>query len=209
LAGVGPQDQQGQPGQQQGQPNAQGLDPTQVPPETGTAGGGTGGARGTGGTGGPRGLGGTPSSGPWSNSPFLSTIVGTESGGDNNAVGDGGLAHGVYQFHDPTWQKYAKNVPGASQYSRASQASPELQQAVALTTPITEWGDNTKRALHAKFGAFDEHMTIGQLNDKFGGGVNSIYGQQWTNKQPSWATKGQPLWAQPEATLPITSKPVV
>jgi hypothetical protein len=212
LAGVGPQDQQGQPGQQQGQPNAQGLDPNQVPPETGTAGGGSGG---TGGAGGPRGLGGrpttggTPSSGPWSNSPFLSTMVGTESGGDNNAVGDGGLAHGVYQFHDPTWQKYAKNVPGASQYSRASQAPTDLQQAVALTTPVSEWGANTKAALHAKFGAFDEHMTVGDLNNKYGGGVNSIYGQQWTNKQPSWATKGQPLWAQPDATLPITSKPVV
>lgn len=112
---------------------------------------------------------GQPSQGPWSSNPFLSAIVSAESGGNNGAVGDGGLAKGVFQFHDATWQHYAANVPGASQYASAAQAPLEVQQQVAMSAPIREWGPETKRKLHAQFGQFDENMTIGQLSQQFGG----------------------------------------
>jgi hypothetical protein len=111
-----------------------------------------------------------PASGPWSGNPFLSTLVGAESEGNDNAVGDGGQAKGDFQFHDATWQKYAKNVPGASQYAEAEDAPPAVQQAVAETAPISEWGPRTKEILHAKFGNFDDSQTIGQLAAEFGGG---------------------------------------
>jgi hypothetical protein len=111
-----------------------------------------------------------PAPGPWSGNPFLSTTVAAESEGDNKAVGDNGQAKGDFQFHDATWQKYAKNVPGASKYASADEAPPEVQTAVAETAPISEWGQRTRDILHAKFGAFDESQTIGQLAAEFGGG---------------------------------------
>jgi hypothetical protein len=111
-----------------------------------------------------------PAPGPWSGNAFLSTTVAAESEGNNSAVGDGGLAKGDWQFHDGTWQKYAKNVPGASQYASADEAPAEVQTAVAEKAPISEWGPRTKAILHARFGAFDESQTIGQLAGEFGGG---------------------------------------
>jgi hypothetical protein len=114
----------------------------------------------------------TAANGPWSDNSFLSTLVGAESGGRQgpNVRGDGGQAKGFFQFHDGTWQKYAQNVPGASQYASAEDAPAEVQQQVAMSAPIREWGPRTKQILHAKFGAFDEHQTIGQLSGQFGGG---------------------------------------
>ncbi|HEX3524238.1 MAG TPA: hypothetical protein VHT52_19380 [Stellaceae bacterium] len=140
----------------------------------GRFGGGGGQGGGGGASGGWRGGGqsGPPQQGPWSSNPFLSTIVQAESGGRQgpNVRGDGGLAKGFFQFHDATWQNYARNVPGASQYRSAEDAPPEVQQAVAMSAPISEWGRNTRAALHARFGQFDEHQTIGQLSQQYGGG---------------------------------------
>ena len=107
-----------------------------------------------------------PAPGPWSGNPFLSTTVAAESEGNNSAVGDKGTAKGDWQFHDATWQKYAKNVPGASQYASAADAPPEVQTAVAETAPISEWGPRTKEILHAKFGAFDESQTHRPTRDR-------------------------------------------
>ena len=112
-----------------------------------------------------------PANGPWSSNPFLDTLVGAESQGREgpNVRGDGGLAKGFFQFHDETWRQYAANVPGASQYATAEGAPPEMQQAVAMTAPIYLWGQKTRDKLHAKFGAFNENMTIGDLAKQFGG----------------------------------------
>lgn len=117
------------------------------------------------------GEGATPSNGPWSINPFLSNIVGSESGGRNISVvdSDGQMARGIYQFHDATWRAMAAKVPGASQYSRADLAPPEVQQAVALVTPFNQWGDRTRAAAHRQFGNFNENLTMGQLADQFGG----------------------------------------
>jgi hypothetical protein len=111
-----------------------------------------------------------PAAGPWSGNQFLSTLVGAESEGNNSAVGDSGAAKGDFQFHEETWQKYAKNVPGADKYASAEDAPADVQQAVAETAPISEWGQRTRTILHAKFGPFDESQTIGQLAGEFGDG---------------------------------------
>jgi hypothetical protein len=70
---------------------------------------------------------------------ILATIRTRESGsaqGNYNARNFGtkqyrSTASGAYQFTDDTWQARAKAVPGASQFSSASQAPPEIQDAVA------------------------------------------------------------------------------
>jgi hypothetical protein len=135
--------------------------------------GGGGGSSGGGGASG--GYGGAPVNGPWSSNPFLSALVGAESGGRQgpDVRGDGGQAKGFFQFHDGTWRQYAQNVPGASQYASAEDAPPEVQQAVAMTAPIREWGPRTKAILRQRFGNFDESMTIGQLSQQFGGGTRT------------------------------------
>jgi hypothetical protein len=161
--------------------------------------GGQGGSSGGGGaSGGWRGGGGgTPQQGPWSSNPFLSTLVSAESGGRQgpNVRGDGGQAKGFFQFHDPTWQQYARNVPGASQYRSAEDAPPEVQQAVAMTAPIREWGGRTKQMLHARFGDFDERMTIGDLSRRFGGGGSST--------PPGTAPVGDSKGPNPDGSPPV------
>jgi hypothetical protein len=157
----------------------------------GQQGGGQGGGSGY------RGPTGPPQQGPWSQNPFLSTLVGAESGGRQgpNVRGDGGLAKGFFQFHDPTWRQYARNVPGASQYGSAEDAPPEVQQAVAMTAPIREWGGETKRKLHAQFGNFDENMTIGDLSRRFGGGGSAA--------PPGTAQTGDSKGPNPNGSPPV------
>lgn len=149
----------------------------------GGGGGGYGGQGGGGWQGGAQNQSGAfnaPQNGPWSNNPFLSTIVAAESGGRQGpgVRGDGGQAKGFFQFHDPTWQRYARNVPGASQYQSAEDAPAEVQQAVAMTAPIREWGQTTKDKLHYRFGNFNENLTIGELAQQFGGGTGAANPQQ-------------------------------
>lgn len=52
------------------------------------------------------------------------------SGGDYTAQNPGSSASGAYQFLGSTWRGYAANVPGASAYTRAKDAPPEVQDAV-------------------------------------------------------------------------------
>lgn len=141
----------------------------------------------------------TAANGPWSDNSFLSTLVGAESGGRQgpNVRGDGGQAKGFFQFHDGTWQRYAQNVPGASQYASAEDAPPEVQQQVAMSAPIREWGPRTKQILHAKFGAFDEHQTIGQLAGQFGGGGG-------TTRMAATPPAAKPAPAAPPPPAPAT-----
>jgi hypothetical protein len=142
-----------------------------------------------------------PTDGPWSINPFLTNIVGSESGGRNVSVvdSDGQMARGIYQFHDATWREMAKKVPGASQYARADLAPPEVQQAVALATPFNQWGDKTRAAAHRQFGNFDENLTMGQLADQFGG-------QAWTdrNKTPTGGSSA-PQQVATAGGLPVMS----
>jgi hypothetical protein len=113
--------------------------------------------------------------GPWSANPFLNTVVGAESSGRNSGApgggpgGDGGIARGFYNIQTPTWGEFARGVPGASRYASADQAPPDIQTQVAMTIPAARFGERTRAILHAKFGNFDERMTLGQLADQFGG----------------------------------------
>ena len=108
--------------------------------------------------------------------PFVNTLIGTESSGrnvysrtDRDPAGPNSRASGYLQIDMPTWQEYAGNVPGARRWDRAINAPPNIQLAVGLTIPIHRWGKNTKAALHAKFGPFDERLTLGQLAAHYGG----------------------------------------
>jgi len=108
--------------------------------------------------------------------PFVNTLVGAESSGQNvysrtdrDPAGPNSRASGFLQIDMPTWQEYAGNVPGARRWDRAINAPPDIQLAVGLTIPIHRWGQRTKDALHAKFGPFSEKLTLGQLAAHFGG----------------------------------------
>jgi hypothetical protein len=59
---------------------------------------------------------------------------------------------------------------GSEPIRLCDEAPAEVQTAVAEKAPISEWGPRTKAILHARFGAFDESQTIGQLAGEFGGG---------------------------------------
>jgi hypothetical protein len=138
-------------------------------------GGSSGGGGASGGYGGSDNYSPPTGNGPWTGNPFLTTLVGAESGGDNNAWGDrgNGNARGIYQIQDATWREFAPGVQGAGQYGTANQAPPEVQQAVASSIPISRFGDRTRRILHAQFGNFNEHMTVGELSQQFGGGTRT------------------------------------
>jgi hypothetical protein len=47
-----------------------------------------------------------------------------------------------------------------------------------MTIPAARFGPRTRAILHAKFGNFDERMTLGQLADQFGG-------QDWAANKPT------------------------
>lgn len=62
---------------------------------------------------------------------ILATIRQRESNNNYSRKNSKGSASGAYQFIDSTWQSLAKGVPGAEQYQHASDAPPEVQDAVA------------------------------------------------------------------------------
>lgn len=39
---------------------------------------------------------------------ILTKVMNCESGGRRDVKGDGGKAHGLYQYHKPTWDRFAK-----------------------------------------------------------------------------------------------------
>lgn len=78
----------------------------------------------------------TPTSSDAMVNNILRTIKGGESGGKYGitsfAEGKGSTASGGYQFADPTWREWAHRTGGeAAKYSRAKDAPPQIQDAVA------------------------------------------------------------------------------
>ena len=51
---------------------------------------------------------------------YVYCIVQKESGFDKNAVGDSGLAHGLGQFHLPTWKSFRKQMGKSQEDTRFS-----------------------------------------------------------------------------------------
>lgn len=127
-----------------------------------------------GGQGGGWGFSAPATQGPWSQNPVLNTLVGAESSGHNSGApgqgpgGDGGIARGYYNIQTPTWRQFAPGVPGADQYATADQAPPEIQTAVAMTIPVSRFGDRTRAILHRQFGDFNERLTVGELAGQHG-----------------------------------------
>ena len=138
--------------------------------------------------------------GPWKGNPFLSALVGAESGGHQGpgVRGDGGLATGYYQIQTPTWGDFAPRVPGAGGYKKAEDAPANVQQAVASIIPVARFGDRTRNMLHAQFGQFDERMTVGQLSERFA-----------TRSAVSGKPRSVSTAATIPTTLPVTSQPMV
>jgi hypothetical protein len=138
--------------------------------------------------------------GPWDGNPFLSALVGAESGGHQGpgVRGDRGLATGYYQIQTPTWGDFAPRVPGAGGYKKAEDAPANIQQAVASIIPVARFGDRTRNMLHAQFGQFDERMTVGQLSERFA-----------TRSAVSGKPRSVSTAATIPTTLPVTSQPMV
>lgn len=128
----------------------------------------------------------TPSSGNegWvkSGNPFTDTMTFLESPHGNVVsqsdkdsrgltLAQGGdpteISNGYFQIQNyrrgGTWGHYSR-LAGVNKPTPMS-ASYEEQHKVARLIPIREWGKRTRDGLHAKFGTFDESLTLGQLED--------------------------------------------
>lgn len=138
--------------------------------------------------------------GPWKGNPFLSALVGAESGGHQGpgVRGDGGKATGYYQIQTPTWGDFAPRVPGAAKFAKAEDAPANVQQAVASIIPVQRFGQRTKDILHGQFGQFDERMTVGQLSERFA-----------NHSTVSGLPRSVSTARQIPTTLPVTSQPMV
>lgn len=66
-----------------------------------------------------------------STAQVLSTIKGRESGGNYQAQAKGSSASGAYQFTDSTWQGLTKKYGFGTEFAKAKDAPPEVQDAVA------------------------------------------------------------------------------
>jgi len=62
---------------------------------------------------------------------ILSTIRQVESSNNYGAQAKGSSASGAYQFIDSTWQASTKKAGLGTEYARAKDAPPEVQDAVA------------------------------------------------------------------------------
>jgi resuscitation-promoting factor RpfA len=62
---------------------------------------------------------------------IMSTIKTRESGGDYKAQAKGSSASGAYQFIDSTWQSLTRKSGIGTEYKRAIDAPPEIQDAIA------------------------------------------------------------------------------
>jgi len=107
--------------------------------------------------------------------PVTQALAGPESGNRNIPgpyTGRGGYASGVLQIADNTWREHAAGVPGASQYARAMDAPPDMQQAVANTIPLGEWA--TLPQVRQQFPWVTPAMTLGEANRiAMAGGANA------------------------------------
>ena len=118
----------------------------------------------------------TPSSGGFM--PVTQALAAPESHTQNVAgpyTGRGGYASGYLQIADNTWREHAAGVPGASQYARAMDAPPNVQEAVADTIPLGEWA--TLPQVRQQFPWVRPNMTLGEANriavSQQGGGTSA------------------------------------
>lgn len=180
-------------------PNA--PDPNNPPKETGTPNvnaGGDGGSTDAGGI-------------AHSDNPLVAALLGMESGGKNivsqtdkddagRTLAQGGdpnqISQGYFQIRPSTWRKYAQQA-GVNPNILPRQASYADQWKVASVIPFGQWGGRTKFALERRFGALDQHATLGQVASRFGG-TNVAQAPRTVAPKHS-----------PPNTVPVTSQPMV
>ena len=207
-----------------GQGGGGGTDPSQILSAlTGQGGGGSSGGAGASGNYSGPGSGSTSSGasvtgdGGAGGGDFLATLVGQESGGQNDIVSrtdkddsgrtlaQGGnpdqISQGRYQIRPSTWRRYAAQA-GVDPNILPRNADPATQWKVASVIPIGQWGPDTIALLQRKFGNFDKHMPLGQVVAQFGGTGG---GGTRVAAAPA-AAPAQPArsWAGPDTASPIT-----
>jgi hypothetical protein len=120
---------------------------------------------------------------------FTNAVVNAESNGKNivsqtdadsrgRTLAQGGnpneISQGYFQIQNHpggTWTRAARRAGvDLNQYPSPRSAPFEVQHKVAQGIPVSEWGGRTKRLLHQQFGAFNDRMTLGQVEQQFGGG---------------------------------------
>jgi hypothetical protein len=120
---------------------------------------------------------------------FTDSVVGAESNGQNIVshtdrdsrgltVAQGGnpneVSQGYFQIQNHpggTWQTYARRAGvDLNQYPSPRSAPFEVQHKVAQSIPVSAWGPRTQQILRQKFGSFDGHQTLGQVEARYGGG---------------------------------------
>lgn len=118
-----------------------------------------------------------------SSNPFLSTLLGQESGGHNivsrtdkddngRTLAQGGnpdqISQGYFQIKPSTWRIYAARA-GVNPNMLPTKADYATQWKVASVIPAGQWGPDTKRLLASKFGNVDWRQPLGQVAARFGG----------------------------------------
>jgi hypothetical protein len=141
-----------------------------------------------------------------SSNPFLSTLLGQESGGRNivsntdkddsgRTLAQGGnpnqISQGYFQIKPSTWRIYAARA-GVDPNMLPRQADYATQWKVASVIPAGQWGPDTKRLLAGKFGAIDWKQPLGQVASRFGGTQIAGGGAKPASSSPSRGAPGTP-----------------
>lgn len=120
-------------------------------------------------------------------SPNGNVVSNSDVDSQRRSLANGGdpfeISQGFFQIQNyrvgGTWQHYAPQAGvDLNQHPSPSRADYQTQHAVARLIPFSEWGPETKRKMHDKFGAFPDKWTLGQLED------------WWTAKQTQAAGAG-------------------
>jgi hypothetical protein len=120
---------------------------------------------------------------------FTNAMVNAESNGRNIVSGtdrdshgltaaQGGnpneISQGYFQIQNHpggTWTTAARRAGvDLNKYPSPRSAPFEVQHKVAQGIPVSAWGGRTKRMLHQQFGAFNDRLTLGQVEQQFGSG---------------------------------------
>lgn len=120
-------------------------------------------------------------------------------------------AGGYFQIIDPTWRTYApKAGVDLQKYPFAMAADRDTQLKVASAIPLNQWGENTRKALQAKYPGIDLGMTLGQADTKYGGGAPAVaakpsgFGALFTPGPPD--AKGNPTPSPASQTMAALQK---
>ena len=108
---------------------------------------------------------------------FIGALVKAESNGQNiysrtdpDVSGPNTRSQGYAQINTPTWLDFAaKAGVDTKKYANAMSAPYDVQIQVASVIPVTRFGPRTRAILHAQFGQFDDHTTVGELDARYGG----------------------------------------